>query len=389
MEEYEMVDVITRECDNCSISSNFQNNIIPSSTNIFKKRNYSQSGMNDEQNTFQSKKLRIGRSFENIEGPKLLPELLVNHIIPHVAKDWLCVSKKWSKVAYEKLNFDPRVNLNWRSLERAICCNSVPGVLKHVNPTTLREHSISVWYILDVAIENDSSVIAKHILDDPRMADCNTLSEKLWKAVRWDRPVIVALLLKHPAIDPIQSGARAVSLAINLGRDAVLDTLRQDARVRQAEAASALTSPWVMPPQPFPRFGQFNGSHFSIEPLRFPPVHISMPLPRLPSGPLQTSRPRPDHSMEIVETVPLPRPSMYAPPMDISTVRHELLRAVVSNQEESVKKILKDEFDSIPLNILQDAANLAIQNLHYKLTNLIQQAINRRTKMDVSEPKVL
>jgi hypothetical protein len=70
-------------------------------------------------------------------------------------------------------------------------------------------------------------------------------------------------------------------------------------------------------------------------------------------------------------------------------VRHELLRAVVSNQEESVKKILKDEFDSIPLNILQDAANLAIQNLHYKLTNLIQQAINRRTKMDVSEPKVL
>ncbi len=357
-----MVDVITRECDNCSISSNFQTNITHASTNIFKKRIYSQSGIEDEQNAFQAKKLRIAQNFQNIDCPNLLPELLINHIIPYTAKDWLCVSKDWGKVAYDKLNFDPRVKLNWRSLERAISCHSVSGVSKHINPTTMRQHSISVWYVLDVAIENDSSIIAKHILGDPRMADCNTLSEKLWKAVRWGRSEIVAMMLQHPSIDPIQCGARAVSLATSLCRYTVLDTLRRDERVRQSEAASALATPWVMPPQPWMQISSFNGPFFSA-----------------------TSRPT-----TLTHSRPLPRPNpTQGQAITPADTRHELLLAVVMNDEQRVKTLLREEFDSIPLETLQEAANEAITNMQFKLTNMIQQAINRRAKGDVNEPKVL
>lgn len=396
----EMVDVITRECDNCSISSNLQNNITPPSPSIFKKRIYSQSGMDDEQNTFQAKKLRIDRTFENNDGPKMLPELLINHIIPYVARDWLCVSKEWSKVAYEKLNFDPRVNLNWRSLERAICCNSVPGVSKHINPTTLKEHSISVWYILDVAIENESAVIAKFILDDPRMADCNTLSEKLWKAVRWNRPVMVALLLQHPQIDPIQCGARAVSLATSLGREVVLKTLRRDERVRQAEADSSLTSPWAMPPQPalWTRSTLFNATHNSnSRPLA--PQYIPLPALRSTSRiaiPIQSnmtravarSKPQRPIALDLANLTHL-GPSANSLNYPSNNMSEEFLLAVVANKEEDVKVILKDKFESIPLDVLHDAANIAISDMHFTLTNLIQQAINRRTKTEVSEPKEL
>jgi len=362
MDEYEMVDVITRECDNCSISSNLQNNTCCTSTRPHRKRIYSQSGLEDDQIEFQSKKLRIEQTFKNIAGPNLLPELLINHIIPYTARDWLCVSKDWGKVALDKLNFDPRVKLNWKSLERAVSCHSVSGVSKHINPMTMKQHSISVWYILDVAIENDSSVIAKHILSDPRMADCNTLNEKLWKAVRWDRPAIVTMMLQHPSIDPIQCGARAVSLATTLGRLTVIETLRRDERIREAEAASALATPWVMPPQPFMLMNAINGPFFSV-----------------------TGRPA-----TLTRTRPLlmPRPSFIEVVTPVKT-RHELLMAVLTDDEQRVKHLLKEDPDSIPLETLQEAANEAISNMRYKLTNMIQQAINRRVKGDVHEPKVL
>jgi len=346
---------LDRDCR--SICPYYNANMSSSSKNNIRKRIFSQTDMIDEPSVFHMKKLRIW----NVESPNLLPELLANHIIPYTAKDWLGISKDWNRVAYDKLQFDPRIRLNWKSLERAISCHSIRGVSKHIYPMTKKEYSISVWYILDVAIENDSTVIAKYILEDPRMADCNTLNEKLWKAVRWDRSDIVTMLLQHPKVDLTQSGARAVYLAINLSRTDIIDVLRRDERVRRAEQENAVVTPWAMPPQPRTKFSGIPQLRESIK------ISDAMPSrTRIHVLPHQ----------EQTHMIPIKGP-------------HLLLDAVAANDEETVKSLLKEELESIPINTLHEAVGIAINSLRYKLTNLIQRAINRRMKAEVHEPNAL
>eukprot|EP00029_Vermamoeba_vermiformis_P010370 TRINITY_DN5418_c0_g1_i1.p1 TRINITY_DN5418_c0_g1~~TRINITY_DN5418_c0_g1_i1.p1 ORF type:complete len:485 (-),score=79.51 TRINITY_DN5418_c0_g1_i1:7-1461(-) len=59
-------------------------------------------------------------------------EIVVSHIMPYTALDWLYVSKEWHELAYQSLLSDPRFKLSNSTFVDAARCGSIRGLAFHV-----------------------------------------------------------------------------------------------------------------------------------------------------------------------------------------------------------------------------------------------------------------
>ena len=176
-------------------------------------------------------------------------DVWINHIIPHVALDWLYVNRFWHDVSFARLLSDDRVDPSNGAIVVAAGYSSERVVRllladQRVNPTlvppchTISEHTL---YWMNKAIYN--SVLADRVpivklLLTPLWIDflAGPFNILLEAVVRRGNTAMLALFLAHPTVTPLLQNRSQllVSLAVKNINISTLRLLLSDERVDPA-----------------------------------------------------------------------------------------------------------------------------------------------------------
>jgi hypothetical protein len=128
-------------------------------------------------------------------------EIILAHIVPYFARDWLYVSKCFHKEAFSHLLHDPRVALRmesgWGLLHKAIVHDSVTGVRVLLSHPRVNVHFPA---INETALQRGNYAILKMLAKYPT-TNHYILAKIIWWAAEKGHYNLVTELLSDPRLD--------------------------------------------------------------------------------------------------------------------------------------------------------------------------------------------
>ncbi len=94
-------------------------------------------------------------------------EIVVNHIMPYIATDWLYVSKAWHDLAFQSLRSDPRIELSDSTFVDAARCGSIRGLelhTQHADEIDIQMKSYDM--AMTVAIEKGHMNVVEYLIEE-------------------------------------------------------------------------------------------------------------------------------------------------------------------------------------------------------------------------------
>lgn len=172
---------------------------------------------------------------------RLPRELFVNHILPHVAKDWLYVSKGWYRAASDVILSDRRVKPNAREnhpIRQAASSGNFELVSKllkdaRVCPSAGRNAA------LRNAVAHGHVHVAKLLMRYPMVNPAAAYNECIIVAALKCNLRMCELLLGDDRVDPSASQNEAIRLAAYGGSVDIVDLLLRDHRVNPSDQRNA------------------------------------------------------------------------------------------------------------------------------------------------------
>jgi hypothetical protein len=153
-------------------------------------------------------------------------DILIYHIIPPIALDWLYVSKEWSEVAFWNLTRDSRVSFTKESICQAARMGCTRIVELHLYNTNFKAEYVQAALV--EACTHGRHNIAALLLKDFRIDSMKTYAALVHCSVD---PNVIRVLLEYPRIDPSEFGNKWLMHAVGKGWTDIIKLLLADGRV--------------------------------------------------------------------------------------------------------------------------------------------------------------
>ena len=165
-------------------------------------------------------------------------DVILHHIIPCVARDWLFVSHYWHTISFRNLLQDDRIHLTRDDLTSLLLDVAAKGYTKvfcllltdsRLYPTT--------WFVtaLRIASMNNQLEIMSTLLKmDPHLVPREINSEILYYAIFHDQSAIVALLLSDRRVQQLLPDDDAIMIAAEYDNTDTMAVLLKDGRFNPA-----------------------------------------------------------------------------------------------------------------------------------------------------------
>ncbi len=154
-------------------------------------------------------------------------EILVHHLVPLIARDWLYVSREWSTVARVSLTSDPRVKFTTGSLMAVVANNDIVGVKTHFKSLQMSATDLCEAFIFACSLGYYQ--IVDLLLTHPQVDPHYGSDVAIKNAVINGDYQLLKRLVKGKHVD--QNSFPAVMLAIKNGHYYILKLLLKDKRI--------------------------------------------------------------------------------------------------------------------------------------------------------------